>query len=477
MSGLKRHIVLFFLLIASLSDMFAQSKNNLVLDKDHLVLLIDLRSSKAQLDSMLKVAGITGAKADMVLKGDYSAIKKDGWNVVKLQDNLLQFDLSLKNLKTNPQVAPFQITTKINISSDVRPGYPAEVAWGINNFSRVTVHELPSGLTRFFVPGNTNARRVLLSGSFNNWSTGSGIMTKTDSGWVRDVKLEPGIYAYKFIINGNWTIDTYNRTRQDDGVGNTNSIYYRYNYTFKLPGYASAHRVSVGGNFNNWNPDQVQLSKTADGWQQQLYLHDGIYAYRFMVDGQWIADPLNPNTKKDDAGVKSVLNLGEAVTFKLDGFGTAHEVYVAGTFNNWKYGELALKHNGNSWTLPYTLAAGNYEYKFIVDGRWMTDPTNPHTVVGGGESNSYLAVKPNHTFTLKGYSRVKTIRIAGTFNNWAEDGYTLAHVGDTWTVSLRLKPGKCLYKFIVDGEWVLDNVNKQWEQNEHNTGNSVLWID
>jgi 1,4-alpha-glucan branching enzyme len=80
--------------------------------------------------------------------------------------------------------------------------------FGINNFSKVSVHELPSGLTRFFVPGNTKAKRVLLSGSFNDWSTGKGMMARTDSGWISDVKLEPGIYAYKFIIDGNWIIDT-----------------------------------------------------------------------------------------------------------------------------------------------------------------------------------------------------------------------------------------------------------------------------
>ncbi|GAB3906279.1 hypothetical protein [Mucilaginibacter boryungensis] len=476
MRALKQHIILFLLMLCTVSNAMAQSKNNLLLDRDHLVLLIDLKSTRAQIDSILKTAGITGVKADMVLKGDYDALRKDGWNIVKLHDGLLQFDRSLKTLNSSLITSPFQITTKLS-KTQGRPGYPDEVMFGVNSFTRVTVHELPSGLTRFFVPGNTNAKRVLLSGSFNDWSTGKGIMSRTDSGWISDVKLDPGIYAYKFIINGDWTIDTYNKLRQDDGVGNTNSIYYRYNYTFKLPGYIAAHKVTVAGNFNNWNPNQLEMTRGPGGWQKSLYLHDGMHAYRFMVDGQWIADPLNPNNKKNGSATESVLNLGETVTFKLDGFSTAHEVFVAGSFNNWKNGELALKHNGNSWTLPYTFSPGNYQYKFIVDGRWMTDPANPHTVNLDGQTNSFLVVKPNHTFTLKGYSHAHTIRISGNFNNWAEDGYTLAHQGDTWTISLRLKPGKCLYKFIVDGTWVLDNTNKQWEQNEFGTGNSVLWMD
>lgn len=478
MKDITKHIILFLLMLCTVNLAMAQQKSNLSLTKDHLVLLIDLRSTKSQLDSIFKAAGISSAKADMVIRGDYSAMKKDGWNVVKLQDNLIQFDLSLKNLTTGLPASPLQITTQLNKSSDIRPGYPADVVYGINNFSRISVHELPSGLTRFFVPGNQKAKRVLLSGSFNDWSTGKGIMIRTDSGWISDVKLDPGIYAYKFIINGNWTTDVNNRLTQDDGVGNTNSIYYRYNYSFKLPGYQSANRVSVAGNFNNWAINQIVLRRTFNGWELPLYLHDGIYAYRFMVDGEWIVDPQNPITAKDPNGAsRSVLKLGESVNFKLDGFKNANKVCLAGTFNNWKPDDIYMQKTATGWVFPYTLPAGNYQYKFIVDGRWMTDPTNQHTTNLNGQTNSFVSVKPNHTFTLKGFNRAKTIRIAGNFNDWAEDGYTLAHNGDTWTISLRLKAGKCLYKFIVDGEWVLDNTNKQWEQNEFNTGNSVVWIE
>jgi len=477
MKVLKPYFILFVLLACIVTNGVSQQKNDMVLSRDHLILVIDLRSPRAKIDSILKAAGITAGKADMVLKGDYTALRNDGWNIVRLNDNQLQFDLSLKDIGVNPQNAPFQITTKLN-KTQGRPGYPDEVLYGINSFSKVSVHELPSGFTRFFVPGNTNAKRVLLSGSFNDWSTGKGIMSRTDSGWISDVKLEPGIYAYKFIVNGNWTIDVNNRLKQDDGTGNINSIYYRYNYTFKLSGYAAAKKITVAGSFNNWNTNQLELRHALTGWERQMYLHDGIYAYRFMVDGEWIVDPQNPLTNKDAAGnVKSVLNLGEVVNFKLAGNTNAKQVYLAGTFNNWKPDELKMQKTATGWALPYTLAAGNYQYKFIVDGRWVTDPANPNQANFANQTNSCISVKPNHTFTLKGFTKAKTVRLSGQLNDWAEDGYTLAHQGDTWTISLRLKPGKCIYKFIVDGEWVLDNTNKQWEQNEFGTGNSVFWVE
>jgi len=108
-----------------------------------------------------------------------------------------------------------------------------------------------------------------------------------------------------------------------------------------------------------------------------------------------------------------------------------------------------MKKDGNVWVLPLTFAAGNYQYKFIVDGRWMTDPANPnHT---GGEANSILVVKPNHIFHLKGYGNAKHVILSGTFNDWSREGYTMEQKGDEWTIGLRLRPGKYLYKFIVDG--------------------------
>ena len=49
--------------------------------------------------------------------------------------------------------------------------------------------------------------------------------------------------------------------------------------------------------------------------------------------------------------------------------------------------------------------------------------------------------------------------------------------GDEWVFPVHLSVGKHLYKFIVDGEWIKDPLNKLWEQNEHRTDNSIVWID
>jgi 1,4-alpha-glucan branching enzyme len=234
----------------------------------------------------------------------------------------------------------------------------------------------------------------------------------------------------------------------------------------------------VAGDFNKWNANELVMEKNGDSWERQLYLSDGKHDYRFLVDGKWITDPGNLVKEVDESNnINSVIKLGETIQFKLNGYADAKQVSIAGDFNSWKPGELSLAKTQDSWVLSLVLPAGNYGYKFIVDGKWVADPLNQNSVTGNGETNSFLSARPNHVFKLKGFKGAKTIRLSGTFDNWDENGYTLAHKGDEWTISLYLKPGKYLYKFIVDGQWIIDPGNKLWEQNQQHTGNSVLWIE
>lgn len=56
----------------------------------------------------------------------------------------------------------------------------------------------------------------------------------------------------------------------------------------------------------------------------------------------------------------------------------AKEVHIAGDFNNWRKDESTamIKQNG-SWVKHLALKPGQYRYRFIVDGEWITDPNNP----------------------------------------------------------------------------------------------------
>jgi 1,4-alpha-glucan branching enzyme len=93
--------------------------------------------------------------------------------------------------------------------------------------------------------------------------------------------------------------------------------------------------------------------------------------------------------------------IGDTMYFVLEGFTNARMVYLTGNFNAWNERELAMQKTPTGWQLPYVLAQGNYEYKYIVDGQWITDPSNPFTRGQGIYTNSVITIRPNQQFTLR----------------------------------------------------------------------------
>ncbi len=62
-------------------------------------------------------------------------------------------------------------------------------------------------------------------------------------------------------------------------------------------------RVTVVGNFNNWNPDVTPLVKQGGAWSTILVLPPGSYEYMFIEDGErWVTDPLAVQTRDDGFG-------------------------------------------------------------------------------------------------------------------------------------------------------------------------------
>ncbi len=81
------------------------------------------------------------------------------------------------------------------------------------------------------------------------------------------------------------------------------------------------------------------------------------------------------------------------VTFTFDA-PDAHHVTVAGTFNEWNSQRTPLKRlKTGTWKGNLTLQPGAYEYKFVVDGNWITDPKNQKAVDNTfGTRNSLIEV-------------------------------------------------------------------------------------
>ena len=344
---------------------------------------------------------------------------------------------------------------------------------GYNRFRNKKQFAVRDSTVRFFLRNAVNARKAMLAGNFNQWNPESIPMIKTDSGWIADVKLHPGKYWYKFIINDVWKIDEDNLNAENDGLGNTNSVFYVTNRVFRLKGFNNANKVLLSGSFNNWDEKETLMIKTPEGWELPVFLSEGTHTYRFIVDNKWISDPANPEFLPNEFNeTNSVVRIGTPTLFQLQGYENARMVVLSGSFNNWRDDELYMKKTSSGWELSHVLGGGNYEYKFIVDGKTVPDPKAEKTANG----NSLLILKPNYTFRVSGFQNARTVFLAGNFNRWDPRSIQMKKENGEWIAPVHLSPGKQLYKLIIDGKWMLDPGNKLWEHNEHETGNSVLWF-
>lgn len=127
-----------------------------------------------------------------------------------------------------------------------------------------------------------------------------------------------------------------------------------------------------------------------------------------------------------------------------------------------------------------------YQYKFIVDGKWVVDPSSPLADDGFGGKNNTIEVKPYEAedeedseeeeyfiFVHKHDPKVRSLKskkityqypakwvaIRGSWDNWTDD-IMLKKVKNNYSgllefyVNLKIEPGEYQFKFIVDGVWI-----------------------
>jgi hypothetical protein len=405
-------------------------------------------------------------------------LRQMGWDIIINNRQKLVISKGLEAVENyNNPADEIMVAEKHPTIPERFPSVSESLRFGVNQFRNKYPFATQDSSVTFFLKNHTRGRSVFLAGSFNYWDPRALAMTRTDSGWIAQVKLTPGKWWYKFIVDGNWQIDNDNSLREDDGSGNTNSVFFKPNMVIRLSGMASARRVFLSGSFNDWRKDELEMQKTTQGWELPIYLAHGTHTYRFIVDGRSMIDPKNPEKLPDGhGGFNSLIHLGVPHLFNLNGFASAAKVELTGSFNHWRPDELFMVKTNLAWKLSYTLGPGNYEYNFVVDGKIITDPDNPITTTDKtSKLHSFLIIAPNHTFVLKGYGNAKTVFLAGDFNDWNPGRFPMKKQGDQWVFSLHMSAGKHVYKFIVDGKWIRDPDNKLWDDNDNQ--NSIIWIE
>lgn len=210
----------------------------------------------------------------------------------------------------------------------------------------------------------------------------------------------------------------------------------------------------------------------------------------------------------------------EEVEFRHSPEGRPAAVFLAGDFNNWNPSGHALADGDGDgvWTVVIDLPAGRYEYKFVVDGRWIEDVNadqfqddpfggrNSVRVVGGsaekgrfvgtdqGANAAAGAPKNGGTagevtpgggksvpagdvvFTWAPEADYDQVFLAGEFNEWSATALAMTKDGDQWTASVPLAAGRYEYKFVAGGIWHPDPNAAEFVENPYGEKNSVIVV-
>lgn len=70
-------------------------------------------------------------------------------------------------------------------------------------------------------------------------------------------------------------------------------------FTLEAP---AASRVQLAGDFTEWVADGNEMERIGHVWRKVMPLDPGRYRYRFVVDGRWRSDPLNPEAELSPYG-------------------------------------------------------------------------------------------------------------------------------------------------------------------------------
>ena len=127
------------------------------------------------------------------------------------------------------------------------------------------------------------------------------------------------VIRYRLVVDGLWVNDPLNPSSEQDDQGNLISLFMlekeptrpilnpqrdpdgSVTFVFRGP---PGRRVTIQGDFNNWDPFVNQLIEIEPGmYRITLRLLPGGHWYRFFADGQRLLDQFNSDTAQDPDGL------------------------------------------------------------------------------------------------------------------------------------------------------------------------------
>lgn len=69
-----------------------------------------------------------------------------------------------------------------------------------------------------------DARQVAVSGDFNQWDQNCYCVRRKNGRWGKTITLPPGVYEYKYLVDGQWRMDPANEQDCINCFGTRNNV-------------------------------------------------------------------------------------------------------------------------------------------------------------------------------------------------------------------------------------------------------------
>lgn len=309
--------------------------------------------------------------------------------ITETEDAVVTSEMTTESVLAEMMVAD----TEVSLFAET--GNVSKTCPTIGNDGYVTFHYYP-----------TTGEEVTSAYVKGSWDSSWGkyfYMTEDDNGvWsvTEQLSLDKS-YEYGIVVNDSWVGDPTNR--KSDG---SNSEILR-NPRFNSDGSVSIFYYPQGEESVSLlyktadEAEYTEVAMTTDAYHSALLSatvsEQGDYTYKLKVNEEQVSDVnckeaafVISKLPEDDKSVLSPVVQDGKVTFNYFA-PTAKEAYLAGEMNGWSATATQMSYNEKTgfWSVEQELAPGKYEYKFVVDGNWVTDPRNNNQ--SSGNSVCYVS--------------------------------------------------------------------------------------
>lgn len=208
-------------------------------------------------------------------------------------------------------------------------------------------------------------------------------------------------------------------------------------------------------------------NKIAETPPSSLVEYEGRYEFNPLRLGNFIAD----FTADGAAKLKMKLSHRQERTFEYEG---------KDAFADSEYSQIKLFFVRDDVGKIKGLLMQNFRFEYYADQQ-----SNIFSSLRPGDAKvnaKKIELPPvssvgNTEFKIKGFPTARVVAVAGSFNNWNQSKNLCFYENDAWICRIDLAPGRHTYKFIVDGAWMIDPANGQYEDDTYGNRNSVKIVE